>query len=57
MFWIHGGAFYLGDGNLDSFSPEYFMDKDIVMITLNYRLGALGKIDEIKYILKHFGHL
>ncbi|KAK0175124.1 hypothetical protein PV327_008903 [Microctonus hyperodae] len=42
MVWIHGGAFLCGSGNDDIFGPEYLIEKDIVLITMNYRLGILG---------------
>ena len=40
MVWIHGGAFEHGSGK--NYHPEFLMDKDIVLVTLNYRLGILG---------------
>ena len=41
MVYVHGGGFYSGTGN--SGGPKYFMDtEEIVLVTLNYRLGALG---------------
>jgi carboxylesterase type B len=45
MVWIHGGAFYLGSGNgqTDIYGPGYLMDRDIILVTLNYRLGPLGR--------------
>ena len=45
MLWIHGGGFYMGDGNGETglYGPENFMDKDIVFVTINYRLGPFGK--------------
>lgn len=44
MFWIHGGGFSGGSGNGESdiFGPKFFMDRDIVLVTINYRLDALG---------------
>ncbi len=42
MVYIFGGGFRKGDARL--YNPEYFMDKDIVLVTLNYRLGPLGKL-------------
>ncbi|XP_063236212.1 esterase FE4-like isoform X2 [Bacillus rossius redtenbacheri] len=42
MVWIHGGAFTTGSGNADRFGPDYLIREDIVLVTINYRLGALG---------------
>ncbi|KAF2896699.1 hypothetical protein ILUMI_09475, partial [Ignelater luminosus] len=42
MFYIHGGAFVLGSGGNEWVGPDYFMDKRIVLVVINYRLGALG---------------
>jgi para-nitrobenzyl esterase len=39
MLWIHGGAFTFGDGSGD---PEFLLDDDVVFVSLQYRLGALG---------------
>lgn len=38
---IHGGAFMMG--NSDFGSPGYLMDRDMVYVSINYRLGILGK--------------
>ena len=44
MVWIHGGAFAASSSN--EYRPEYFMDEDIVLVGINYRLGSFGmKID------------
>jgi len=40
MLWIHGGAFTEGSGS--DYDPVYFMEKDVVVVTINYRLGPLG---------------
>lgn len=42
MVWIHGGGFQSGSGNKDFYGPDLFMDRDIVLVTINYRVGALG---------------
>ncbi|XP_058807487.1 esterase FE4-like [Phymastichus coffea] len=42
MVWIHGGGFIFGSGNDVFYGPDYFMKKDIVLVTINYRLGVLG---------------
>ncbi|CAH1106974.1 unnamed protein product [Psylliodes chrysocephalus] len=42
LFWIHGGGFSVSSGAIDLFGPHYFMDKKIVVVTVNFRLGPLG---------------
>jgi para-nitrobenzyl esterase len=40
MVYIHGGAFELGES--DDYGPRRFLGTNTVVVTLNYRLGALG---------------
>ncbi|XP_049938804.1 carboxylesterase 5A-like [Schistocerca serialis cubense] len=40
MVYIHGGAFEAGSSS--SGTPDYFVEKGVVMVTTTYRLGALG---------------
>lgn len=40
LVWIHGGAFYLGRAN--GYTPTRLVAQGITVVTLNYRLGALG---------------
>lgn len=42
MVCIHFGAFLAGTGNRDYLGPEYFMDKNVILVTFNYRLGVFG---------------
>lgn len=42
MVYIHGGAFWGGGSHLDTYSPDYLMMGDIVLVTFNYRVGPLG---------------
>lgn len=43
LVYIHGGGLYVGSGaSYDNGGPEYLMEKDIVLVTFNYRLGFLG---------------
>ncbi|XP_044253508.1 acetylcholinesterase-like [Tribolium madens] len=42
MVWIHGGAFLMGSNTRDIFGPDYLMCEDIVLVSINYRLGILG---------------
>lgn len=41
MVWIHGGAFIGGSGGA-SYPPDRLVAEEMVVVTLNYRLGALG---------------
>lgn len=43
LFFIHGGACLVGDGDSDIFGPDYFLDMGIVVVSINYRLGPFGK--------------
>src|SRR4051812_3930327 len=40
MVWIHGGALVVGEG--DDYGPQPLVDRGVVVVTLNYRLGELG---------------
>ncbi|EDV93360.1 esterase B1 [Drosophila grimshawi] len=42
IVWIYGGGFQKGEASRDIYSPDYFMKQPVVMVTINYRLGALG---------------
>ncbi|XP_017962236.2 acetylcholinesterase [Drosophila navojoa] len=42
MVWIHGGGFWFGSGNRDYYFPAQLMQEEVIVVTLNYRLGALG---------------
>jgi len=46
MVWVHGGAFTSGSGSLPWYDGSAFArDGDVVLVTCNYRLGALGFTD------------
>ncbi|XP_066948160.1 esterase E4-like [Macrobrachium rosenbergii] len=40
LFFIHGGAYIRGSAN--PYGPERLMSRNLVVVTINYRLGALG---------------
>lgn len=43
MVYIHGGAFMSGSGDVESgYGPEFLLQHDVVLVTLNYRLEILG---------------
>lgn len=43
MVFIYGGAFVTGASAEILYGPELLLQKDVVIVTLNYRLGVLGK--------------
>ena len=49
MVWIHGGRFYMGSGNSNIYGPDHLVSEDVVLVTINYRLGALGQFKTIYY--------
>lgn len=42
LIWVHGGAFREGGGAALQFIGETLANKGIVVVTINYRMGALG---------------
>jgi len=40
IVWIHGGNF--ARGSAADFDPDYLLDEEIVLVTLQYRLGMFG---------------
>ena len=40
MFWIHGGGLVVGES--DGYDPSNLVAQDVVVVTINYRLGELG---------------
>jgi len=42
MVWIAVGGYFVDGGGLSLYGPQYFLDNDLVLVTMNYRLGALG---------------
>lgn len=46
MVWIHGGAFVTGSGSTPWYDCSRFAaNHDLVMVTINYRLGAFGYLN------------
>lgn len=42
FFWIHGGSYNAGSASSDNGGPQLIIEKDIIVVTINYRLGVLG---------------
>jgi para-nitrobenzyl esterase len=50
MVWIHGGAFTIGSGSQSLYEGTALAKRgDVVVVTINYRLGALGflRLDDL----------
>ncbi len=46
LFWIHGGGFTGGSGSGPMYNGAHLAKRgDVVVVTINYRLGALGFLD------------
>ena len=42
MVWIFGGGYVAGTSSSTLYKPDYLLEKDVVYVSFNYRLGALG---------------
>lgn len=42
MMFLHGGGYYCGGGNFYWYGPGRLLDRDVVLVVPNYRLGPLG---------------
>nr|CAD7404516.1 unnamed protein product [Timema cristinae] len=51
MVWFHGGGWVSGAGTSKFYGPQFLLDKDIVLVTVTYRLGP---IDECQPFLQRF---
>ncbi len=46
MFWIHGGAYFIGASSMPGYDGRSLAENgDVIVVTINYRLGALGWLD------------
>ncbi|KAJ3667200.1 hypothetical protein Zmor_002600 [Zophobas morio] len=42
LFYIHGGGFIVGTCLESTCGPDFLIEYDVVVVTINYRLGAFG---------------
>ncbi|XP_043270961.1 venom carboxylesterase-6-like [Venturia canescens] len=42
MIWFHGGGWVTGAGHSEFYGPKYLLDHEVVLVTVNFRLGPLG---------------
>lgn len=43
IVWFHPGKFQEGGAVFQYWNPQYLIEYDIVVVTVNYRLGPFGK--------------
>jgi len=53
MFWIHGGAFIYGSGDNPPYDPQRLLREGVILVTINYRLGALGFLPHPALMAEH----
>jgi cholinesterase len=39
---IHGGGVYTGNARTEMYGPDYLIEKDVVVVTFQYRIGVFG---------------
>jgi carboxylesterase type B len=37
MIWFHGGGWLTGAGHSEFYGPNFLLDHDVVLVTINYR--------------------
>ncbi|XP_031626976.1 esterase B1-like [Contarinia nasturtii] len=42
LLYFHGGFFASGSGDDKGFGPDFMIEHEIILVTMNYRLGMLG---------------
>ncbi|KAJ0184218.1 hypothetical protein K1T71_000641 [Dendrolimus kikuchii] len=42
LVWIYGGAFVTGNGGSELYAPTYLVNKDVIFVAINYRVGIYG---------------
>src|SRR5262249_22456748 len=45
VVWVHGGAYIFGSGSQPLYDGRALAAEDVVVVTLNYRMGALGFLE------------
>ena len=56
MVWIHGGGFIAGAGSEPRYSDSPLVDRGVVLVTLNYRLGVFGFLATDELAKENGGH-
>ncbi|XP_046995686.1 carboxylesterase 5A-like isoform X2 [Schistocerca americana] len=47
MFWVHGGGYVRGGGSSREYGPDLLVSYGVILVTINYRLGAFGLFSRV----------
>lgn len=52
MVYVHGGMYATNGGNNRQVPPEYMMDQDVIVVSIQYRLNILGnkKFESLRFV-------
>lgn len=50
MVNVHGGGFYWFSSSPTISAPDYLIERNVVVVTFNYRLSVLGEGDFIAFL-------
>lgn len=39
MVFLHGGGWMCGDATTSMYGPQFLLDRDVILVATNYRLG------------------
>lgn len=53
LVWIHGGAFQVGSNTKDVWNPEFLLREDVIIVSINYRLGGFGIVITSRQIVAY----
>jgi para-nitrobenzyl esterase len=56
MFWIHGGGYTAGAGSEPRYTNSALVPRGVVLVTINYRLGAFGFLAAKELAAEGDGH-
>lgn len=42
LFVLHGGGLNSGSGHDDMYRGDFLVERDVVVVTINFRIGVLG---------------
>ena len=56
MFWIHGGGYTAGAGSEPRYTDPALVQKDVIVVTINYRLGVFGFLSTKDLAAESNGH-